>query len=112
MCLTFKYLHIFYLVAIIEHFYMLFSAFVLNSIQSLVTQYHFFHCNVVILKGIYYYYNAVTDKASWDFPSVDVIEGGAIGQGREASEEQTPIKIKARRMYTPPTQERPHLHQV
>ena len=40
----------------------------------------------------YYYYNAVTDKASWDFPSDDVIEGGAIGQGREATEEQTPIK--------------------
>ena len=35
VCLTFKYLHIFYLVAIIEHFYMLFSAFVLNSIQLL-----------------------------------------------------------------------------
>ena len=42
----------------------------------------------------YYYYNAVTDKASWDFPSDDVIEGGAIGQGREASEEQTPIKMQ------------------
>ena len=35
VCLTFKYLHIFYVVAIIEHFYMLFSAFVLNSIQFL-----------------------------------------------------------------------------